>query len=381
MAAQPSAANLYLRSLQERFLRSGYAPRYPLTSPSLDDAERRSGDQTEHSSKPSIADLRRWYSDIAQIPLPTDLEDPAFFVIVKECISDVHKIAAEMGYAAASEISYGTLPTDDVNGMAIRPPQGEGVVVVLNHGLILALMEMATAIASFFPFKPSTVPKAFEFDRNFAELNRRFDENLEGHLAFVGAACSLIGLRVSVGSSDPIPSNSDPWRAARELLGLVLSDHSNMFVVAHEYAHVALNHLATNTVRHTIGNIQVEKVQRSWQQESDADGLGSAIVALHALKSGNPFAMTLAGTEFFLLCVDLLEKLLGIDHSPSHPPALRRRDRIRKNFESTYPDVAPAALMTGNIMEWIFDQAFKRNLIHIAKAVEYYAQKHADNAK
>lgn len=377
MTLQQSTAGQYLKGLQERCMRSGYVPQYRFESiPHL-------LNQAEHRGMRSIGgisidDHRKHFAEINSMRLPTDLENPTFYAIVNECANDVHRYAKAMGYEAPTEICYGTLPTDDVNGMAIKPPLGDGVIIVLNHGTILALMQMAKAVASFFAFKPSSVDGAFEF-ASTSDFDRRFEEHLRGHVSFVESACSLIGLRISITPAEPLTSAADLWEHGRERVGLILSDHSTMFVVAHEYAHVALGHSSANVVSHRIQNIPVEKITRNWQQEIDADEMGSAIVLMYCLEHGQTFATMFAGVEFFLLCADLVERMLGVEFSSSHPPASRRRDRIRKAFATAQPDIAQEALATGDIMERIFSNLWERNWIHIGKAVEQYVQRLRDD--
>lgn len=133
-----------------------------------------------------------------------------------------------------------------------------------------------------------------------------------------------------------------------------------LFILAHEYAHLIL-HRVGGAARGKIrlgGQLTLEQVIWSWQQELEADWLGSQISLELLHRRGYSRTLAFGLPDFYFTCLNIIDALrdwvtddaavasaiLGPDDT--HPPALVRReylvDRAARLLRENFP--APAAL-------------------------------------
>lgn len=92
-----------------------------------------------------------------------------------------------------------------------------------------------------------------------------------------------------------------------------LSSSLKLFVVAHEYEHMAAGYLAGAAGRAAFYcNARVVGVSREEGQELEADALAVAILLQIARQSSDDLAMGLAGIALFFACADVLERAWSV---------------------------------------------------------------------
>jgi len=234
-----------------------------------------------------------------------------------------------------SKTAVGELRLHEFNASAIKVPGG-GYVIAVNVGLFGLLNHIASLLIT----QPIVVDE---------EGKKIFDADISFQAAFEYIFCA-IGRYVSDMQRFLGPFPAGPGFVGRpEKMGFCgqLTTYAELFVLAHEYGHIALGHLDQRTKKMGLpGKVAVP--QKNHAQEVDADLWAVELVMLRGLKEGVKTAETteartinrrdltvpFCGADLFLTIADLIEKLArwrkGARDSPSHPPASLRRRLLRQ---------------------------------------------------
>ncbi len=261
-----------------------------------------------------------------QTPVPTPYEIPILRSLLVGLVNDVRAVARRNRLRLPRNIVFGVLPTGEVNAMVIQVPSGRGAVVAVDLGTFLYVHLMAKAISSFIPYAGMN-KRGPSFRLGRREIERGFRSNPDAHKRFleVLTAYLLFG--------NPARAPQYWQRGPHHPITALLRDTAEMFIVAHEYAHLILGHIRirrntrTRSIRKglKITNISVHR----WEQEILADNLALQVVVDHNLREGFPFRLAYWGVDFFLSAIDFVDRANGISDTKTHPSARKRRHLIR----------------------------------------------------
>jgi hypothetical protein len=124
---------------------------------------------------------------------------------------------------------------------------------------------------------------------------------------------------------------------------LILRRSMELFIMGHEYSHILAGHLDhRQIVPRSLVEHQVNEIKYLWEQEHQADILGSSLAIL-AMKRYEKvdFAFSYWGADIFFTALDTIEKgkiilstgeknyIYQIEEHSSHPPPLSRRGMLR----------------------------------------------------
>jgi hypothetical protein len=255
-----------------------------------------------------------------------------------------------------SHVIIGLFPTHDPNAWALRTPEGADLVV-LHYELL--------AVLGFYSELKQVV---LRMDQG---ANPEGTENLE--LLVKAASKGLRTDAADLGIATRYETSPEAQRIAEEGIGLIVDSFAGrelrttpelpldiserdldvvflkacsgeLFVLAHEFAHVALGHTAAlqeSTIELNTKRMMVKRFNWQQRQELEADAKAFAWIAgLRGRETSNP-VLAFAGLApslcaEFLMLVHFVE--LGIGRpgpDSSHPPAAERLRYLYRSFSST----------------------------------------------
>lgn len=351
----------YLAYLQRVCAPPGYVPGKDFDPKSVQDNLKRVFE--EDTDEEIAEEMRKMKKDLDTTKMPTELEDPDLYHILQSLTSDVVQMATELNLIIPEEVVFGTLPTGEVNAIAIQVP-GEGVVVALNHGIFMFIYKLAKLVQSFIPLKGEEGGFLI-FSTEEKDILHSLNINKEGHICFIDVLYGYLVLG-HPGYARRFKKNPPMHTVA------LLTGTAERFVVAHEYSHIILRHGAS-TEKRLLGKVEVEEIPRSWRDELEADRLALQITMALNLKNRYDPSMSFGGIDFFFSCVEILELATGAGSSKTHPSAVMRREALRKDVKTLSEGIKekfsnsaePTAL--GIVIQKIMSELWKRNQLKFEK--------------
>ena len=261
-----------------------------------------------------------------------------FFTFDKYVRREAEKVLCALGGETRRQIetrvTFGSLPTSELNGMCIRTPD-QGYLVIINVGNFALCEIVANVVSGLTMFSSGegnstakfTVEEAAEF---LLDVSRVFP-------AFpVGLFDRYRRFRTVLGDQEADPG------LYRSHFSPALGDGLMNFVIAHEIAHFVRGHIGSSPLKilsiSTSGAVQtnVEELEFQHSQEFEADVLGAALLVIGAENSGGAldgFAAMVA-TQVFFLMLELMEHVKGIKPL-THPAAYERRKNLLRELDYT----------------------------------------------
>ncbi|WP_313560490.1 hypothetical protein [Ruminiclostridium cellobioparum] len=145
----------------------------------------------------------------------------------------------------------------------------------------------------------------------------------------------------------------------------ILWDNAELFVVAHEYSHIILDHLSIEkeiTKRYLFDYSMLYEVVRNWNEEFSADKLAlQTTLAYNNNKAGYGSFCCFLGIEFLFSCLSLIEEATNCGCSETHPSAEMRINKLRQNLSSIIPDDAETIISGTCIIRDIVSDLWNTN--------------------
>lgn len=291
------------------------------------------------------------------VPLPTPFEDPNRYPTLLEMADAIESTVALVRPLGVKPL-LGTLPSGEINARAVYLRSTREHLVLFEHGLFAFAFEISKLLASTFPpLAPAGARVRFAAAPNPAvadpDLIGRFVEILKAYVVHGNPA------RVPHAFFDP----------SKMTAAMLLLRSMEMFILAHEYAHIFMGHLTDEVPAAGSG---IDEVDWNWDQELEADEVGFSLMARTLQDQGVPLPLCYWGTEAFFGSMAILEKcrsLLqggpedGERGSPTHPPMTARRDRLRKILpQLVTPDESAEALALGRGIQATLDVLWQASL-------------------
>lgn len=276
----------------------------------------------EHFNGPRKTWKRDYAKELADALTTAESEstssNPYLVGNLERLLHEAARINTEGGFPTLPcDMALGTLPTGQVNACAIRAPRG-GVVIAINEGLPAFLVRMTSIVTPVVQdWADGDVEKGLShLDRGGLGLNA---------LHFIDALAEFVAHK-------SIDRSSVYHRAGKHTqLGALLFDTALMFVVAHEYAHLMLNHVPEAGPKgRVIESIEVEELPRSWQQELDADKFGLLTTLSYNGSKDFRFLHAYLGIDVLFSFFSVVEQTIGAVEPGSHPPSTMRQRAMRE---------------------------------------------------
>ena len=307
----------------------------------------------------------------SQLNIPIDEQDRSTYAIVKRLSENVVQIMNENNVQIPNDIVLGTLPTSDFNAFVCPFDDGQ-LLVVLNEGLLGFVYLMGRIVSSFISKKTmdnKDTSETYDVDNNTIKEN--LVNYKEGHWRFIEIFILYFINKNMWGSKTYIEKDNN-----LSLSG-ILWDNAELFIVAHEYSHIVLDHLSNNTLNfkkeYLDINSKLYKVIRDWHQEVSADNLALQTVLAYSQKVGHGFYGGYLGVELALACLDVMEKALDIGFSQTHPSAKIRKQQIRKALKEMLPEqyetIVNGSMFIDEIVSYLWETNQER-IKHLCKVLK-----------
>ena len=277
-------------------------------------------------------------------------EDPAWYELMNGLCDEIEKSRGRLPFRIPPRPTLGTLPTRRINAMALAPTDSNDFVVAFEPQVFNFLNSMSKIVVTAIPL--ANRRKGFTyFDADHIEVAAR---NMHGK--------GLLELFVEVVISYLVEGKPESgWLIdeQHEMLANELLLYSEIFVMGHEYGHIAAGHLSdASRQKNALQNPDAQEVLYGIVQELEADNLGLGIMLdvahrkmTEVFEEMSPrervvdlqtrhMSPRLWGADFFFGCTELLERSLAIlwhgDESRrpvgTHPPSWLRRSVVRETL-------------------------------------------------
>ena len=298
--------------------------------------------------------------------LPSEWEDPDVYWLLQQVEGSVRAVIDDLELELSTDVAVGSLVTGSLQAMASGAPLG-GVAVLVNQGTHMFLYKMAQVVAEFLQevatgdmtISCSTDGRtpATSLSLRPGDIEDSLRTNELGHERFRDL---LSAYRVSGDPGFALAYHSPGLRG--RLVGL-LNYSADLFVVAHEFAHVLCGHVSDTSakmIRLPSGK-ELSRLTRRQEMELEADELAFDMTVASNLKRGDDVAMSYIGVDFFFSCLEIEEALMGASPSLTHPATEVRREVLRRRVLDKYPNQAIAAIDFGSRLQRLMSELWSMN--------------------
>jgi hypothetical protein len=306
-----------------------------------------------------IGEMREYVKDlVSKMEAPTRFEDPVRYSIILNLKTEIEEVAKDLSIPIPTELVVGTLPSGRVNAMAIKVPSSDDFVVLFESELFTFANLLSKVVAKAMPFtgvEKGMLRFSTDLDRPLdSDVLRRFQEVLFAYL--------LHGR----------PSAAPPYIIDGPYIGLAgyLRHSMELFVLGHEYGHIIGKHFSTDQkTSFFLGGAEVNEIVYNWQQELEADALGTQLMLKAMLKRGMDLSLSFWGADFFFSCIEIVERGISIIRTgeendrplTSHPPPEVRRDALRKVLKNSLSeDLVDGPIKLGMTLEEIIESLWEK---------------------
>jgi hypothetical protein len=292
----------------------------------------------------------------AKAEMPTKYEEPSGYHLMTNLARQVEDAASELGHPLPIRPQLGTLPTQNVNAMAVRVPDSDEYLILFESELFTFALLLSKVVARAIPFKGSE-SGMLNFSTEGEDIEKSIAENPEITRRFREVV--LAYLIKGRPSAAPAYLPEEPYGT----LAAILRQSMELFIMAHEYAHIISGHLSeSKTAPIDVGGQHGDEVIRSWQQELEADAQGLELMVRAMQKRNHDLALSYWGADLFFSCIEVVEQGISIMRTgreseegqltDSHPPVQLRREMLRELLKRSLPEEhAQAPIQLGMVLE------------------------------
>lgn len=273
-------------------------------------------------------------------PTLSQFQDPAWHSLLRNLTGQLDEVLVQRNLKMNPHPIFGSLPTGRVNGMAIRVPRSDELIVLIEEGLFGFFNLAAKAVSRAFPFT-GTVDGKLQFSSAQEDLDRELVSKPE-----ISERYTELILAYVVGGH---PHMAKPYLPEPNYDGIsaLLRESTELFVVGHEYGHFLSGHLSQDaTQKAKLGEEATDEIMTNWNQEFEADVRGLELMLAAMGQKGYDLSLSFWGADFFFGCIDTIERAVSIiqtgvvspQHSTTHPPTLMRRQLLHQVLQNSVPE-------------------------------------------
>jgi len=297
-----------------------------------------------------------------KLDLPIDEQDDSTFWLLNRHSNIVTKVMKENNIILNQNIILGTLPINDLNALTCEFSENERLVA-LNQGLFQFVYLMGRMISSLF----------LEIDNNKTKNSLNFNlkiKPIDGKIKFDKGDNEkfLEVLTLYFVYENLFKSKTYFEKDKNMILSACLWDNAELFVVAHEYAHISMDELSNKKDmkrRFLDDDSKLYEVIRDWNEEFKADQIALQIILTRSDDFDSGLVGNYLGVEFLFACIDIIErinvKINGEKLSETHPSARIRIENLRKFLKVILPKNADNLINGSKIISDILMELWEQN--------------------
>ncbi|MGW6415424.1 hypothetical protein [Streptomyces sp. NPDC055055] len=286
------------------------------------------------------------------------------------CGPDEHRVGYSLIHSLADRLEkvlagpftrpvLGMLSTGEVNAVTLLAPDSPTHIVAFENELLNFANLFAKAVALAIPHEIGD-DGWYAFHPDSDDVHRHLRDSPLAVRRFRDVVLAYL--------IEGKPSKAPAYMPSEAVgaLSSVLRDGMELFVLGHEYGHVAAGHVADRRVPRRmlgIGSVPVAEIAWRREQEAEADVIGWSL-CLAALGRGCGLELSHAGVELFFAACEVLNRSVSLlmqgasaplPASSTHPPAVVRRDLLREHAEKILGEKARPLLEYGTLIHEIVD--------------------------
>ena len=275
------------------------------------------------------------------LALPTKYENPSYYSLMKNRFESIREEAVNLkkdnSVWSFKDPVFGTLPTGQINAMAIQVPDSDDHLIVFEEQIIVFCNLLSKIIAQSIPQNNENTSPV-----NKSEIMIHLDENPQILARFLQLITLYVtNERISDGTQYNLDKKYDDF--------VSLFNHSiELFLFGHEYGHIVQwKSEKIRLVEKKLRNETISEIYHPWEEEFLSDMIGlNLMTSIMKRKHNVEPAWSLTGIQIILHAIHMLDNVDSIvntgneiDYSDkaqinpkvlSHPPANMRWKTLEK---------------------------------------------------
>ena len=222
----------------------------------------------EHATYESFRRAYRAMKKRARKLVPTKFEDPDWYSVILEIAEKIDRIVKKHGYdLSRSKPLFGTLPSGNVNAMAVTIPGSFHRLILIEEGLFSFANLMVKAVTAVFSSRDGEGGMV-EFSLDEERVEKNLADSAEIQERFLDVIMSYL-----VNGHPAFAKSYLPDRRS-SAFSSYLCNSFEVFVLAHEYGHLIFN---SRTDKKDLQQ-QEREMNPNWIEEFVADTKGLEIL-------------------------------------------------------------------------------------------------------
>lgn len=329
--------------------------------------------------------------------LPTKFQDPGEYMLLddifKEIQAAINGIKGPDGtITRLPEIpTFGTVRMGSFSAQIAGSGRGD-YLILFASGLFGFANLLAKVIGDSFVLTEDN--EGYSFSTDFEQIKIRLKEKREIQKHFDDLMMGYMIRENAHAARQYFPSRE------LEAIASIIREGMEVFVAAHEYAHLILGHLSADTreIRQkryraedtdssSAEEERINEIIYNWKDETAADSLGADITMAVMMRKGYDRALAFMGPGTAMLGMWLLEGLENLKegedpetprNSETHPSVILRKHALYEKVKSEEPEILLLMETVENIMQYLwtefleFYRGLERNIKDIAKELSVW---------
>jgi hypothetical protein len=267
-------------------------------------------------------------------------------------------------------VALGTTQFGYINAMAIAAPdEVRSKIILFDSGIFIFMNSLSKIVSTILPKKIHT--DFIEYTILKHDIDTSINKNEEFSDLFVNLITTYL-LQGNAKFSAKFSASQYNYKLAE-----VLRDTAELFIIAHEYGHILLNHLTLSRIEKIklAESLKVDVWQIDWRHEFQADEFASiAVMRINHVLKDMEAPIAFAGVPFFFSAIDILYKCMNVEFSETHPSPINRLEAL---YSRLYLDTNDIELVNeikefGNAINYIIISLWTQNKDKIMKIITEY---------
>jgi hypothetical protein len=290
-----------------------------------------------------LKESNEYIEQIKNGPVPSKFQEPITYNILEPLYKQVVDAASDLGVnPPLTNIILASLHTEKVNAAAIKIKESGEYIIAFESQIFSFLNRFTKIIAQSFPLINNSNGKY-----SFSTLNTDVINYVKSNPVIQSLFDDLILSYVIEGNVSKAHNQTLDY--PNYINATYILRATELFIMGHEYGHIAKGHLQSKSdSKLEFANIAAEEINRSWEQEYEADTLGLFFTIRALFREGFQVDFALIGADLFFIISEFVEKSISIkkfghennvNNSDSHPSANLRRENLRKAFKTAFTEI------------------------------------------
>jgi hypothetical protein len=308
------------------------------------------------------ANITKGVEELKNLKLPTRYEDLERFKLMVDLQADIEQAAKDFSLSTPQKPLIGTLPTGQVNAMAVAVPGTNDYLVLFETELFNFVLLISKVVARALPLQFDE-KENYKFSTDMQDIQACIEQTPEILRHFQ----ELVHAYLFLGQ----PGKAPPYilEGPYSYLSWTMMHSLELFVMGHEYGHIIAGHVNEKRMFSDLLDIEVEEIVRNWKDELEADRMGLQLMLQAMQRDRLDLSLSFWGVELFFSCEEILDRGRSIiltgapdrQEIGSHPPPELRREQLRRTLTASVPQLAAQGpLQLGQVVMQVIELLWQK---------------------